>query len=205
MSEPDVLLQLLSRSERLESLPRTGWLTCGITAPESVASHSYQVALVALWLADVVEEEVNVELVLRIALLHDLGESELTDIPSPAKRRIGTEQMRNVERSVTRELVCDLPGSWSHAVDLFFEQKTTESLLVKAADRIQMLAKACQYRWQGRGNTERFWRGSLAIEGAPAIVNQIICRLEEHHRAGTWIDEDGTVSPSPTRSVDPAG
>ena len=189
MSRADDLLGLLSQSERLESLPRTGWLTCGVAPAESVAAHIYHVTLVAMWLAEAVAEDVDTAEVLRIALLHDLSEAVLTDIPSPAKKRLGSAHVRETEAKLTHEILENMPDSWHRAVDQYIDQTTLEAKLVKAADRIQMLAKSCQYRWQNRGNTERFWNGPQRMDKMPPVVNEIIERLEEHFQAGTWYGE----------------
>jgi putative hydrolase of HD superfamily len=147
-----------------------------------------------MWLADAIEEDVDTAEVLRIALLHDLSEAVLTDIPAPAKKHIGAAHIREVESKLTHEMITNMPNSWHRAVDQYFDQTTLESRLVKAADRIQMLAKSCQYRWQNRGNTDRFWTQSQRMEDVPPVVNEIIERLEDHFRSGTWYGREGPTS-----------
>jgi putative hydrolase of HD superfamily len=84
------LRSLLDSANDLKRLPRTGWLLAGIRQPESVADHAYATTLLAMLLADAInadyaiaglEEPLDVARVLRIALLHDLAESQLTDLP----------------------------------------------------------------------------------------------------------------------------
>lgn len=58
---------------------------------QSVAEHSYNVLLIALWL---IEEEMDRDLeaeVIQYAIHHDMDEIETGDIPSPFKRRLRTE------------------------------------------------------------------------------------------------------------------
>lgn len=183
----DSLLQLVARAERLERFPRTGWQVCGVEAPESVASHSYVVAVVALWLADEIEDAVDTEQVLRIALVHDLAEAMLTDLPRPVKEMLGTEAVRKAEdRAVDQIFGSELEG-WRRAHDEYVAATSLEARLVKAADRIQMLAKALQYRAESRGRTERFFddRTRYSDYGI-ALVAEIYDRLFECFESGTW-------------------
>src|SRR5947209_12195820 len=89
------MLSVLLELQRLKRLDRTGWVLRGLPpGAESVAAHSYGVALAAMLLADECTArgvELNVERVLRLALRHDLkgartGERarERADIPRSA-------------------------------------------------------------------------------------------------------------------------
>lgn len=185
------LLRLLSRTDRLERFPRTGWLASGVQQPESVAAHSWEVTVVALWLADHVEAEVDTERVLRIALLHDIGEAMLTDLPRPVKRLVGAGVVEEAEAEAADEILGDGGNRWPEAVEAYREQSTDEARLVKAADRIQMMAKALSYDAQDRGDVSRFWesRESFDDRGFP-LVGEIFEALRERWEAGEWYDQD---------------
>lgn len=189
--QADILLLLLHRTERLEALPRTGWLVCGVDAPESIAAHAYMVCVTALWIADHMEAEVDAEAVMRMALLHDLSESMLTDLPSPVKRFIGAEHIAHAEERAAETILEGTDPRWLSAHKAYEDRSSLESRVVKAADRIQLLAKALEYRAQHRGDTERFWDGRRPIEdfGIP-LVRAILERLIEHYEAGTWFAAD---------------
>jgi putative hydrolase of HD superfamily len=61
---------------QLKQLYRQGWLHKGISPQncETVAEHSFCVALLALILADEYSVELDTAKVIRMALIHDLGE-----------------------------------------------------------------------------------------------------------------------------------
>lgn len=181
------LLRLVARTERLESFPRTGWLVCGVQGPESVAAHVWETTIIAMWLADHVNEPVDVERVLRMALVHDIGESMLTDLPWPVKRFIGAEPIAAGEARAAGEVLADAPDSWREALDAYEAKDTLEARLVKAADRIQMLAKALQYRSQQRGDVRRFFSEQRNFDdfGIP-LVAAILERLRDHWEADDW-------------------
>jgi putative hydrolase of HD superfamily len=70
--------ELVEAIGRLKEVPRTGWLDRGITPEEteSVADHSFGVALLAWLLAP---DELDRARVVELALLHDLAESAVGD------------------------------------------------------------------------------------------------------------------------------
>ena len=190
-SMADALLRLISRAERLESFPRTGWQVCGIERPESVAAHSWVVAIVALWLADHLDDEVDTERLLRVALVHDLAEAMLTDVPRPVKELLGAEAWRRAEDQATQSLFGAHLDHWKDAHDEYRDGATLEARLVKAADRIQMLAKALQYRAENRGRTDRFFdrRQDFDDYGLP-LVATIFDRLFERFERDQWFPPD---------------
>jgi putative hydrolases of HD superfamily len=183
----EALLRLINRAERLEALPRTGWLVCGVAQPESIAAHSYMVAIIALWIADHIDEPVDVAAMLRSALVHDLGESMLTDLPSPVKRFVGAEALQAAEERAAKIVLADGGPAWQAAHDAYERRDSLEARIVKAADRIQMLAKALQYESQHRGDTRRFWQvdKNFEDEGIP-LVRQILDRLRDRHDRADW-------------------
>ncbi len=183
----DSLLKLLWRTERLEAFPRTGWQVCGVSDPESVAAHSFGVAVVALWLADHLDQPVDTERVLRIALIHDLPEAMLTDLPRPVKDRLGAEACRNAEAQAADELFDPDLSQWRQNHDDYVAAQTLEAQLVKSADKIQMLAKALQYHVEHRGRTERFFADRSRYQDyGITLVAEIYDRLFERFDQGDW-------------------
>lgn len=77
-ADPDQLLDFLLASGQLKQLPRTGWVDRGIPNPETVAAHSWRMAVLALLLAP--SENLEAETAARIALFHDLPEALVGDI-----------------------------------------------------------------------------------------------------------------------------
>jgi len=65
---------------QLKNLPRSGWLLLGITQPESVAEHSFRVAMVGLVLASI--EGGDIGHVTALCLMHDAHETRIGDVPS---------------------------------------------------------------------------------------------------------------------------
>lgn len=150
----------------LKALPRTGWVQRGVPAPESVAAHSYGVALLTLVLAEARaqgEEPVDVLTALRMALVHDLPEHAVGDLtPTEQEARFGTDPRRAevareaAERSALDEALTNLPSFLSDSLAQVFaayrRQDTPEAKLVHQADRLDCLLQALRYRDDGAGS-----------------------------------------------------
>jgi putative hydrolase of HD superfamily len=157
--DPELALTFLQQSVLLKRIPRTGWLLRGVTDAESVADHSWGVALVALILLEGIDHPLDREKVLTIALLHDLPERVLSDIPSPAGRYFPPGVKRQAEEAVLAEMVAGLPTAdrllawWREYED----GSSPEGRLVRDADRLDMLFQARHYEASGGARLEEFW------------------------------------------------
>ncbi len=163
-SGADTLLNLLLAGNRLKTLKRQGWSQRGVLVPESIAEHSHQVALVALLLLDRCDAVLDREKVLTIAVLHDLAEALLTDIPEPALRHWGREAKRQAEESALRELLAGVPRAEEYVAwwREFEEASTPEGRLVRDADRLELVVQAYAYEQAGHRGLDEFWEAMAA-------------------------------------------
>jgi putative hydrolases of HD superfamily len=169
-TEFNALLRLADAAGDLKVLPRTGWLFAGVAGPESLADHTCGVALFTLFLsgqinadpvAQGLQEPLDVERAVSMALIHDLAESILTDLPRRSVAFLGGETKHKAEREVNRKLFADLPGG-DHYHRLWEEYQaasTPEARLVKDVDKLEMVAQALRYADRGHHNLEEFWHG----------------------------------------------
>src|ERR1051326_6427782 len=95
------MLSTLIELQRLKRLDRTGWTLRGLpNGTESVAAHSFGVSATAMLLADSCIAQgvnVNVETVLRIALLHDWADVRVGDMPRTGPLYFGTPGRNQAE------------------------------------------------------------------------------------------------------------
>jgi putative hydrolases of HD superfamily len=152
------LLALYTQIATLKLLPRTGWLQRGVPNAESVAEHTFGVATLALLLGDTIGDLDRGKL-LAIAMLHDLAEALLSDLPASAKRFIGAAHKHNAERSALEEMIERMPNRAEYLAlwDEYARGCSREARLVKGIDRIEMLTQALAYERAGSRALGEFW------------------------------------------------
>lgn len=101
---PARLFAFFERLKTMSSIRRFG--TLPMIEEETVAAHSYNVAIFALMIADYEGlPEVKVEALLRKALFHDFEETILSDIPHPIKHRFKGGMLGKLLKEIVPELV----------------------------------------------------------------------------------------------------
>lgn len=152
-------LELLIHNARLKSLPRTGWLMRGVTNPESIAGHSQGVSFVTLLLLDLIDQPLDRERALAMAVLHDLPEAVMGDIPTPATRHFPTGAKTDAETAIFAEMTAGTRSAdrWGALWREFSDAETPEARLVHDADKLDMFLQAMLYQRSGYGEVARFW------------------------------------------------
>ncbi len=132
--DPNLLIDFLHNVEGLKSTTRHSWTSSG--RHESVAEHCWRLSLFALLLSDTFEE-LDINRVLKMCLIHDLGELIPGDIPGFLKSESDEEE----ENSSFQEIVSILPEK----LTIFFLElksefdlcETPEAKLSNALDKIE--------------------------------------------------------------------
>ncbi len=153
------LLDIVLECIDLKSIPRMGWAVRGIRNGESVAEHSYAVALLTMLLADRIDDTIDQAKLLKIALLHDLPEYMLGDIHAPATRMLGVEAKEAAEERILEKLFSRIDGgdAYVRLWKEFADRSSVEGRLVRAADKLEMFTQAYRYEEEGTRTLEKFW------------------------------------------------
>lgn len=132
--KPQELLSILSIAEKLKCNTRHCDTSSG--RRESVAEHSWRVSLMAMLLEDEFPE-VDINKVIKMCLIHDLGEAFTGDIATFRKTQKDTEK----EDAVYQEWVAGFPEfqkkQFCDLLSEMDEQKTMEARLYKALDKME--------------------------------------------------------------------
>lgn len=176
----------------MKSLERTGWMLRGLGAcAESVAAHSYGVAVVSMLLADEIIARgvsVDVEKLLRIALMHDWAEARVGDMPRTATEYFGAEARRGAERVAFDDMVRECgerhARMYSGLHEDYERRASFEARLVKAADVIDLLIQTLAFERAGARGLDEFWEGItdryFQLDGvAGEIVSEVVRQLHE--------------------------
>lgn len=132
--EPRELLDILHVAERLKDTPRH--CTTSRRRRESVAEHSWRVSLMAFLLRSEFPQA-DMDKVIRMCLIHDLGECFTGDIPTFLK----TAKDNEIEESLLGRWIGSLPeGPAGEMQTLLAEmeaQQTPEARIYKALDKLE--------------------------------------------------------------------
>lgn len=136
--KPAELLQILSAAEKLKCNTRHCSTSSG--RQESVAEHSWRVSLMAMLTASAFPEA-DMDKVIRMCLIHDLGEAFTGDIPSFDK----TEADSKTEEMVLRRWVQTFPSpereEWLALYEEMEAQQTREARIYKALDKLEAVVQ----------------------------------------------------------------
>ena len=154
----------------LKQLYRQGWLRRGIPRErcESVAEHTFGTALLAWWLAQAYFPDLDSVRVLRLALLHDLGEVYAGDLIPEEGVPPAEKHPRELES--VQKIFAKLPeGKLYLQLWLEFEEGSTpEARFVHQVDRLEMALQASLYEVQGYSRMQEFFDTAGAdLQGTP--------------------------------------
>ena len=116
---------------------------------------------------------IDVEKMLRMALLHDWAEARVGDFPKTATRYFGSEVRRQAEMDVLMDMTEDLSArALYRSLHQEYElRESIESRLVKAADVIDLLVQALALERGGARGLDEFWdvaqTADFKLDGQP--------------------------------------
>lgn len=134
--EPRKLLDAISVAERLKWATRHCYTSNG--RHESVAEHSWMMTLIAFFLRDEFPDA-DMDKVIRMCIIHDLGEAFTGDIPTFEK----TAENEKAEEKCLMSWVESLPSKQRTEMTALYEEmserKTIEAKIYKAIDSLEAL------------------------------------------------------------------
>ena len=130
------LLKIMHTAEKLKDAARHCYTSGG--RRESVAEHSWRISLLAYFIRDEYPE-VDMDKVIRMCLIHDLGEAFTGDIP--AFKKTGADSER--EKQLLFAWVDSLPQPFAQEMrELYTEMEaleTEEAKIYKALDKVEAI------------------------------------------------------------------
>ena len=135
MASREALIEALG----LKGVVRAGWIRAGVENPESVAAHSWGMAMLATQLCP---GDLNFQRVLELCILHDVAEVRVGDITP--HDGIAPEEKHRQETEAIQEM-----GIEASAIFEEYEaQETPESRFVRYLDKLDMALQAEIYESQ---------------------------------------------------------
>lgn len=160
--DTDPLVQTWFEIVHLKQLYRKGWLDRGLDPArcETVAEHSFGNAMLCLLLVSK-HPALNAEKVLRMALVHDLGEAYVGDI-TPSDNVPKSDKSER-EHAALQRILGKLPNG-QETLDIWLEyeqQSSPEAKFVKRIDRLELALQAAVYEHQGLIEGSEFYQAVL--------------------------------------------
>lgn len=134
------ILKFLHKSEKLKTLLRHSWLSSG--RQESVAEHSWRLALLAILMEPEMDKKYQMSKVLKMAVVHDLAEVEACDHHA---WRGKLKEKHQLEKRGLEKLTKKLPPKQKQTIQKLWEEyekrSTPEAKFVKALDKLETIAQ----------------------------------------------------------------
>ena len=183
MEEIEQILKFIVEIEKLKAVQRKT-RPVGLDRYENSAEHSWHVCLSALMLKDFANEPVDINRVIKMLLIHDLGEIDVGDSIIYASETV--EQKAEESASVERILAILPDGMGDEFMVLWHEfeaGETSDSRFAKAIDRVPPLLHNIAddgHSWQKHGiSSERVFSLNERIgQGSDALWSVMRKKLE---------------------------
>jgi len=182
-TNPRDLIDFFTKIGRLKRIKRTGWVLRGVREPESIADHSFRLAIMA-WIFGQ-GKKLDILRAIKMALVHDLCEVFAGDATpydewvekgkhvnnrqvfnrwplrltkEEKERRAGSKrgkETRSLEEvGLPEDLRDEIVGLWTE----YEEGLTREAALVRQIDKMENMISACEYRLEdGELPIRSFW------------------------------------------------
>jgi len=184
----DRIANFLFEVGMLKRTPRTGWQFLAGAEGESVADHSFRVAMIAFVLARLGDDEVDADHVLRLALVHDLPEARTGDLNYMNQKYVQVDE----ERAAV-DLVQGLPFSDELGALLqeYRAEETRESIVAHDADQLELLLQLVEQRDAGVPSTQDwvpFVLKRLRTDGGRKLAQSML----DGDSSNWWFDRDSS-------------
>lgn len=152
------ILSVLNLAPKLKTVARAGWVRDGVDPAESVADHSYGVALMALLVSPYFD--VDASKVVVMALIHDLAETKVGDIVTQRGLNVLSHQEDKLARE--RAAFADIfktpeTSEYLALFDEYLKNESPEAKLVHQLDKLEMAIQAGSYRTSTDINLDEFF------------------------------------------------
>ena len=206
----DEIIKFFSNIGKLKGFPRRGWVIRDIKNPESIAEHTFRVAIMAWVLAVQKKYKLNLEKIIKMALIHDICEVYSGDttpydsiLPKNKKKRqellktwprfseeekkILAERKYKKEKDGLEKLIKDLPPKLKQEImNLWLDYEkglSPEGKFFRHADRIETFLQASEY-WRDHKNfpVKPFWIQARELHDDPVLLEFIEQIDKEFHK-----------------------
>lgn len=177
------LVDLLLELQILDRVPRSGYVLRGVHDPESVTEHSWHV-LFLVWALGARIDGIDLQRAVEIALVHDLAELRVGDLPRTASHYFPEGAKKSAEMAAMEDVLAPVADRALSLYREYQEAATPEARLVKACDKLQLMLKVAVYERWGTGALAEFWDNPDNFpDGGFAVVKEVFDELRARRNA----------------------
>lgn len=177
------ILKFFTETGKLKEIKRRGWVLRGIKNPESVADHIFRAALMG-WVLGRRKHGINIEKVIKMALIHDICEVYAGDttpydsilpkskkdiekllktwprFSEAQKKRLSEKKFKKEKKAlekITSLLPKDLAQEMMHLWLDYENGKSKEGRFFKQMDRLENFLQATEYWKKHKSLSQKSW------------------------------------------------
>jgi len=165
------IAELIKNAMVLKRVERSGWKRTGMAKVESVAEHTFMLAFLAMVIGDALK--MDVEKMMKMALLHDLAEAITGDITPHEMEKERKQEMENKAMEKLLENFEDYRNLWHE----FMDGGSIEARMVREMDKAEMVIQAGEYAREY--GVEKFME---FIEERNKVENPLLLSIINHFR-----------------------
>ncbi len=161
LNSPKKVIDFLISTAKSKRILRTGWKREGIKDPESVAEHSFQLSIMAMVLL-AEQYGVDREKLIKMAIVHDLGEAITGDIVWSRGKVVDIEKRKNKEAAEIAGIAkifktIDKLNEYKNIFQEMIEKKSFEARIFWQLDKLEMALQALEYEKEYHKKLDEFF------------------------------------------------
>jgi putative hydrolases of HD superfamily len=162
------IIDLIRDIGKVKKVKRSGWIRVGIKDPESVADHSYRVAVMAMMFGKTLN--VDVDKLIKMVLVHDLGEGSIGDVVVERGAKVDAksrEEKDKKEIEMVKQIFASMGDGdvFANLQEESLRMESREARILKQLERLEMAIQALEYEKEsGKDLTEFFDNATMHIE-----------------------------------------
>ncbi len=178
MTSQDILkfAKIIGKSKKIK---RSGWVREKINNPESVAEHSFRLIALSMVLAPLLD--VDQDKLIKMAILHDLGETETGDLVVERGKQINPK-LRTAkeikEENIVRRLLGVFGKEYYEIFHEMIQRKSRESKIFWQLDKLEMAIQAHEYQEEQNKDLSEFFQNAK-IHISDSTLKSVLDLLNE--------------------------
>ncbi len=160
-------LELILELYKMKSIRRKGWIDFGIKNAESIAEHSFLLALLAYILGK--KKNLDVDKLVKMAIFHDIAEIKVGDLTP-------RDIEKNKKFKLEKEALIKMFGNKSEIYKLWLEyenKSSKEAKFLHELDKFERILQAYIYEIKYKTRLDEFWKEEVSDDLLKTFIDEL--------------------------------